>query len=201
MEQFYSSIIQYIDVWGYTAVIIGMAMESACLPVPSELIFAFVGYLVFLGRMDFSTAVVAGVAGGLIGSILAYWLGYYGGRPLVDKYGKYFFLSKRHVETAQRWFDRYGIKAVFFARLLPVVRTFISLPAGFAKVPFTQFVVYTILGSVPWTMLLIYGGMILGENWHAIDAVGHNVSLVIAAGLVLAGIIWIRRHRREGNSN
>ncbi len=199
MEQFYSAVIQYIDVWGYTAVIVGMAMESACLPVPSELIFGFVGYLVFLGRMNFSVAVAAGVAGGLIGSILSYLLGYYGGRPLVDKYGRYFFLSKRHVETAQRWFDRYGIKMTFFGRLLPVVRTFISLPAGFAKVPFVQFVIYTVLGSIPWTIGLIYAGMFLGENWHKIDAFGHNVSLVIGIGLVLAGIVWLRRHREGVN--
>lgn len=201
MEQFYSVITQYIDAWGYTAIVIGMAMESACLPVPSELIFGFVGYLVFLGRMDFATAAAAGVAGGLLGSVLAYGIGHYGGRPFIDAYGKYFFLSKRHVDLAQRWFDRYGIAATFFGRLLPVVRTFISLPAGFAKVPFFKFVFYTILGSVPWTIALIYGGRVLGENWHKLDTVGHNISLLIAACLVIAGILWLKHSREETNPN
>lgn len=201
MEQFYSSVVQYIDIWGYTAIIIGMAMESACLPVPSELIFGFAGYLVFQGRMDFTMSVAAGVAGGLVGSILAYLIGRYGGRPFVEKYGRYFFLSNEHVATAQRWFDRYGIKAVFFARLLPVIRTFISLPAGFAMVPFVQFVVYTVLGSVPWTIVLIYIGMLLGENWHKLDVFGHYASLFVGAVLVIAAVLCWKQHKREVNPN
>lgn len=201
MEQFYSNITQYIDLWGYTAIIIGMAMESACLPVPSELIFAFAGYLVFQGRMDFSLAVAAGVAGGLLGSIAAYFIGCYGGRPLVDKYGKYLFLSRKHIETAQNWFERYGIKATFFGRLLPIVRTFISLPAGFAKVPFVKFVVYTVLGSVPWTIALIYAGKLLGENWHKVDAYGHNASLLVGVAMVLSGILWLKHNKEKANSN
>lgn len=197
MEQFYAWIVQYIDMWGYAAIVVGMAMESACLPVPSELIFAFAGYLVFLGRMDFATAVVAGVVGGLLGSVVSYLAGYYGGRPLVEKYGRYVFLSEQHVSAAQRWFDRYGIKATFFARLLPVVRTFISLPAGFARVPFSKFVLYTILGSIPWTIALIYAGMLLGENWAEIEAMGHNATLIVGVGLVLTGFLWLWRHKGE----
>lgn len=197
MEQFYAWIIQYIDVWGYAAIIVGMAMESACLPVPSELIFGFVGYMVFLGRMDFATAVAAGVTGGLLGSVVSYLAGYYGGRPLVEKYGRYIFLSKRHVVSAQQWFDRYGLKATFFARLLPIVRTFISLPAGFARVPFGKFVLYTILGSIPWTIGLIYAGMFLGENWREIQVVGHNATLLVGIGLVLMGILLLRHKRGE----
>jgi len=197
MEQFYAWIVQYIDIWGYAAIVVGMAMESACLPVPSELIFAFAGYLVFLGRMDFATAVAAGVVGGLLGSVVSYIAGYYGGRPLVEKYGRYVFLSEQHVSAAQRWFDRYGIKATFFARLLPVVRTFISLPAGFARVPFSKFVLYTILGSIPWTMALIYAGMLLGENWAEIEAMGHNATLIVGVGLVFTGFLWLWRHKGE----
>jgi membrane protein DedA with SNARE-associated domain len=197
MEQFFHVIVAYIDLWGYMAIVIGMALESACMPVPSEIIFGFVGYLVYLGRMDFTTAVIAGVVGGLIGSVIAYLVGYYGGQPFVAKYGKYILLSKRHVEMAQKWFDHYGIKAVFYSRLLPVVRTFISLPAGFAKVDFAKFVIYTVLGSVPWTIGLIYAGMLLGENWQLINVVGHKASLVVAAGLVLAGIYYLKRSRTK----
>lgn len=197
MEQFYAWIVQYIYVWGYAAIIVDMAMESACLPVPSELIFGFVGYLVFLGRMDFAAAVIAGVAGGLLGSVVSYLVGYYSGRPLVEKYGRYVFLSGQHISAAQRWFDRYGIKATFFARLLPVVRTFISLPAGFARVPFGKFVLYTVLGSIPWTIALIYAGMLLGENWAEIEAMGHNATLIVGVGLVLTGFLWLRHHKGE----
>lgn len=197
MEQFYAWIIQYINVWGYAAIVVGMAMESACLPVPSELIFGFVGYLVFLGRMEFTPAVTAGVVGGLLGSVVSYLAGYYGGRPFVEKYGRYIFLSRRHIDSAQQWFDRYGLKAVFLARLLPVVRTFISLPAGFAYVPFRKFVFYTVLGSIPWTIGLIYAGMLLGENWPKIEALGHNAALLVGLGLVIMGILWLRRHRGE----
>lgn len=199
MEQFYGWMIHYINIWGYTAILIGMAMESACLPVPSELIFGFAGYLVFLGHLDFATAVAAGVIGGLLGSIVSYFAGYYGGRPLAEKYGRFIFLSRRHIDLAQQWFDRYGIRAVFFARLLPVVRTFISLPAGFARVPFGKFVFYTVLGSIPWTIGLIYAGMLLGENWQEIETMGHNAALIVGISVVLMGILWLRHHRGEMN--
>jgi len=199
VEQFYAWIVQNIELWGYTAIIIGMAMESACLPVPSELIFAFAGYQVFLGRMDFTSAVIAGVVGGLLGSIAAYWVGYFGGQPLVEKYGRYMFISRQQVAKAQRWFDRYGLKAAFWARLLPIVRTFISLPAGFARVPFIKFMVYTICGSVPWTIGLVYAGMFLGESWREVETVGHEATILFGAGLVLLGIMWVKKHRVKGS--
>lgn len=197
MGQFYAAIIGYIDIWGYTAITIGMAMESACMPVPSELIFGFAGYLVFMGKLNFTYTVAAGVIGGLLGSIAAYGAGYYGGRPFIDKYGKYILLSRKHVDLAQKWFDRYGLKATFYSRLLPVVRTFISLPAGFARVDFKKFVFYTVLGSLPWTIALVYGGVLLGENWHKLEDVGHNIALVVAAVLAVVGIMWWRRNRGE----
>lgn len=201
MEQLIHVVIEYIAVWGYFAIVIGMALESACIPVPSELIFGFAGYLVYLGQLDFTTSVIAGVIGGLIGSIVAYLVGYYGGQPLVAKYGRYFLLSQRNVDMAQRWFDRYGLKATFFSRLLPVVRTFISLPAGFAQVNFGKFVIYTLLGSIPWTITLIYAGMLLGENWQVINAIGHQASLVVAAGLIVAAVYYYRKyHVSERNS-
>lgn len=201
MEQLFSSIVQYIDTWGYLAIIAGMALESACLPVPSELIFGFAGYLVFLGKLDFTTTVIAGVAGGLIGSVFAYLVGYHGGLSFIEKYGKYLFLSKRHVTLAQNWFDRYGLKATFFSRLLPIVRTFISLPAGFAKVDFSKFVIYTVLGSVPWTIGLIYAGMILGENWRKVNTIGHNASMIVGVVLIVISLYYIKRNREQGSPN
>lgn len=195
MEQFFQLIIDYIALWGYSAIIIGMALESACIPVPSEIIFGFAGYMVYLGQLDFTMSVIAGVVGGLIGSVIAYMVGFYGGQPFVDTYGKYILLSKHHVDLAQRWFDKYGLKAVFFSRLLPVVRTFISLPAGFAKVDFSKFVIYTLLGSTPWTIALIYAGQLLGENWQIVNTIGHNASVVVV--VCLAGIALYYYYRKR----
>ncbi len=197
MEQFLKIIVDYIAMGGYTAILIGMALESSCIPVPSEIILGFAGYLVYTGRLDFTMVIVAGVAGGLIGSVVAYLAGYYGGRPFVDKYGKYLFLPVHHVDMAQKWFDRYGLKATFYSRLLPVIRTFISLPAGFAKVNFIKFVIFTVLGSIPWTILLVYAGKLLGEKWQIINAIGHKASLAVAIGLVVAGIYYFRKSRTQ----
>lgn len=194
MEQLLHVVIDYIAIWGYAAIAIGMALESACIPVPSELIFGFAGYLVYMGQLDFTMSVIAGVTGGLIGSIVAYLVGYYGGKSLVAKYGRYFLFNHRNADMAQRWFDRYGLKATFFSRLLPVVRTFISLPAGFAQVNFGKFVIYTLLGSIPWTIGLIYTGMVLGENWETLHAVGHQASLVVAAVLIIAAVYYYRKN-------
>ena len=192
MEQLFQGVTNYIQVWGYPAILIGMALESANIPIPSELIFGFAGYLVYLGQLDFNLSIIYGVAGGLLGSAVSYYVGYYGGPPFIYKYGKYVLLSERKVRLAQNWFDRYGLIAVFFARLLPVVRTFISLPAGFAKVNFPKFILYTFLGSVPWTIALIYAGMALGENWHILSAYGHEASL-ITVGIIIAIIIYLIR--------
>jgi len=195
MEQLFQMVIDLIDIWGYPAILVGMALESANIPIPSELIFGFAGYLVFLGRLDFNLAVTAGVVGGLMGSILSYLVGYYGGPTFVARYGRYVFLSEKNVAMAQKWFDRYGLITVLVARLLPVVRTFISLPAGFARVNFVKFVLYTILGSVPWTIALVYIGMLLGENWSTMRTIGHGASLVVAGGLFILAIYYIIRKR------
>lgn len=197
MEQFFQYVIYLIDIWGYPAILIGMALESANVPIPSELIFGFAGYLVFLGRMDFNLAVTFGVVGGLLGSIASYMAGYYGGPPFVARYGRYIFLSQKNVAMSQKWFDRYGLITVLVARLLPVVRTFISLPAGFARVNFIQFIVYTVLGSVPWTIALIYAGTLLGANWEMIRTIGHEASLIVAGGLVMIVIYFFIRKRKD----
>ena len=197
MEQISQAFLNFIDSWGYFAVAILMAMENACIPVPSELILGFAGYLISADRMTFTGAMIAGMVGGMAGSIFAYAVGATGGRKFVDKYGKYFFIKKSHVDLAQRWFDKYGIRAVFFSRMLPVVRTFISLPAGFARVNFKQFLFYTFMGSLPWTALILYAGQLLGDNWEYLLEVGHKFS---AAFIVVSVVIiaWLYlRHRRK----
>ncbi len=198
MEHFSTIFLDFITTWGYLAIGILMALENACIPIPSELILGFAGFLVFDERIGFGGAVAAGIIGGMAGSIITYYIGDWGGRPFVHKYGKYFFMKKSHVDLAQNWFDKYGVKAVFFSRLLPVVRTFISLPAGFAKVNIKKFVIFTFLGSTPWTILIVYIGMVLGKNWRRLLAAGHDFTLITIAAfcLFLAYYFWRRQKRR-----
>ncbi len=196
MEQISQMFLQFIDAYGYIAVAVLMAMENACIPVPSELILGFAGYLIFAERMTFTGAIVAGMLGGMAGSIFAYAVGATGGRKFVDRYGKYFFVKKSHVDLAQRWFDKYGVRAVFFSRMLPVVRTFISLPAGFAHVNFPKFLLFTFAGSLPWTALILYAGILLGENWKYLLEIGHEASIIfIVACVIILAVLYFRKRR------
>lgn len=197
MEQLQQSFLDFISVYGYFAVALLMAMENACIPIPSELILGFAGYLIFADQMTFTGAIIAGMIGGMVGSIFAYLVGSYGGRKFVDKYGKYFLIKKSHVDLAQRWFDRYGIRAVFFSRMLPVVRTFISLPAGFARVNFKAFLFYTFAGSLPWTALILYLGMLFGENWKKLLELGHEASIIVVIAIVAAVGIYLYRRKKK----
>ena len=198
MEQFSSIFLEFIASWGYVAVAILMAAENACIPIPSELILGFAGYLIFADQMTFTGALVAGMVGGMAGSIFAYAVGHYGGRTFVDKYGHYFFVKKSHVDIAQNWFDKYGLKAVFFSRMLPVVRTFISLPAGFAHVDMKKFLTLTFLGSLPWTALILFAGMMLGKSWEIMLKVGHQVSLIfVGVCAVIIAVMYLRYRKRK----
>ena len=197
MEQISQTFLAFIDQYGYVAVALLMAMENACIPIPSELILGFAGYLIFAERMTFTGAMVAGMVGGMLGSIFAYVVGWKGGRPFVDKYGRYFLIKKSHVDLAQQWFDKYGIRAVFFSRMLPVIRTFISLPAGFARVDMIKFLFFTFAGSLPWTALILFAGMMLGENWQYLLELGHEFSMVfIVACVIIIAVLYFRRKGR-----
>jgi membrane protein DedA with SNARE-associated domain len=178
-----------IAVTGYGGITILMAIESACIPLPSELIMPFAGYLVYTGAMKLLWVATAGAIGCNIGSLIAYEIGSYGGRPLVEKYGRWLLLSKHELEWADRFFSKWGYLAVFFGRLLPVVRTFIALPAGVSRMPRGRFHLYTFLGSWPWCLALAWFGMKLGENWRGIGKYFHQFDAVIGV-LILAGIIW-----------
>ena len=164
-----SFIINIISSLGYPGVVILMALESVCVPIPSEIIMPFSGYLVFIERFSLWSVIFWGTIGNLIGSIIAYFIGLYGGRPLIEKYGRYLLISRHDLERAQRWFEKYGAFSIFFSRLLPVVRTFISLPAGIARMPFGKFSLYTFAGSLPWSFILTYIGLLTGENWSNIE--------------------------------
>ena len=174
---------------GYGGIVILMAIESACIPLPSELIMPFAGYLVFEGSMKLFWVATAGAIGCNVGSLVAYEVGYYGGRPLVERYGSWIVLGRNELDWADRFFARWGYLAVFIARLLPVVRTFIALPAGIARMPRLRFHVYTFLGSWPWCFALAWFGMKLGQNWREFGKYLRKFDAVILAALVL-GVVW-----------
>ncbi|MDN5363223.1 MAG: hypothetical protein PWQ91_284 [Eubacteriales bacterium] len=190
-------VVQYIAAMGYWGVGIGMAIESACIPLPSEVILPLGGYLAYRGDITFWGAVMAGTIGGTTGSIIAYAIGYFGGRPLLEKYGRYMFIKQKELELADRWFQRHGEATVFWTRLMPVVRTFISLPAGIARMNFLRFVIYTFLGSLPWSILPVYLGYKMGENWPLIRQWFHKLDYVIIAALVVL-VAWFFYRRRRG---
>src|SRR5437868_323937 len=174
---------------GYGGLVILMAIESACIPLPSELIMPFAGYLVHEGSMKLIWVATAGAIGCNLGSLIAYEIGYYGGRPLVEKYGRWILLSRRELDWADRFFQRWGYLAVFVARLLPVVRTFIALPAGVARMPRGRFHLYTFLGSWPWCFALAWFGMKLGENWRSLGKYFPQFEAGTGPILVIA-IVW-----------
>lgn len=179
---------------GYGGIVILMGIESACIPLPSELIMPFAGYLVFEGTMKLVWVATAGAIGCNVGSLVAYEIGCYGGRPLVERYGRWVLLGRKELDWADRFFTRWGYLAVFVARLLPVVRTFIALPAGIARMPRVRFHVYTFLGSWPWCFALAWLGMKLGENWRSIGKYLHKLDAVILV-LLIVGIVWfVRSH-------
>jgi membrane protein DedA with SNARE-associated domain len=200
MSSLIDSLVQFcthvIGTFGLPGVFALMVLESACIPVPSEAIMLFAGFSVSLHELSFWGAVAAGVAGNLLGSWIAYAVGYYGGRPFVDHWGRYVLLNRHKLEVAHRWFVRYGPLAVFFSRMLPVVRTFISLPAGFARMSFAKFTVYTLLGCIPWVVMLTYVGVKVGDNWEKIQRQLHYLDYVVILAIVVLLVWLVVRWRR-----
>jgi membrane protein DedA with SNARE-associated domain len=194
-----------IGAWGLPGVFFLMLLESACIPIPSEAIMPFAGFAVSEGTLSFVGIVVAGVAGNLVGSWITYAIGYFGGRPFVDRWGKYVLLRPHHLDTAQRWFDRWGAPVVFFGRMIPIVRTFISLPAGFGKMKFWKFTLFTVLGCIPWVAMLAFVGKGLGANWEKIKPYLHYADFLVVVVLVAlvawaVARYWRRTRRTAGTS-
>lgn len=183
-----------IQAMGYPGIALLMALESACIPLPSEITLPFAGYLVAKGVFNLHLAAAAGAIGCLLGSWVAYAVGYFGGRPLLMRYGKYVLVSHHDIELADRWFAKYGDGAVFLGRLLPIVRTFISLPAGIARVPFLKFSAFSLVGSWIWSYALVYAGVKLGEHWERLREAAHSFDTAIAGILVLAVALYVWRH-------
>ena len=189
-----------ISSMGYAGVVLLMAIESAAIPLPSEVIMPFSGYLVHLGRFTLHGSALAGAIGCVLGSLVAYAVAAWGGRAFVHKYGRYVFISRHDLDLAERLFNRYGSPIIFFSRLMPVVRTFISLPAGLARMPLARFTVYTFLGSYPFCYALAYLGFKLGEHWHSLEAQFRKYDLLIGALLVAGAVWWIRRHLKSSSA-
>lgn len=171
-----------------------MAIESCNIPLPSEAILPFAGYLVSKGVMSIHVAAFAGAFGCILGSIPSYYLGYFGGRPFIEKYGKWFLISKHDLEMADKWEQKYGNLAFFICRMLPIVRTFISLPAGILKADIKQFLVFTFVGSLIWSYPLVFVGMKLGEHSEALKAFWHKFDLAIVLVLGVLFVIYLKHH-------
>lgn len=187
-------VIATISSLGYGGIVLLMAIESACIPLPSEIIMPFAGYLVFKGEMQLWAVALAGAVGCVLGSFVAYYAGAWGGRPFVEKYGKYMLVSHHDLAMADHWFQRHGDITIFVGRLLPVIRTFIAFPAGISRMAMGRFVIYTFVGSYIWCWGLAWVGLTLGQNWNTLGVYFHRFDAAIGV-ILLIGVIWyVRRH-------
>lgn len=201
MELVIMSLRQFVEFlissFGYTGVFLAMAIESACIPLPSEIILPFTGYMVFTGHFGFWQATLAATLGNLFGGLAAYYVGVWGGRPFLQRYGRYFLIKERELVWTERLFKHHGEITVFVGRMLPIVRTFISLPAGIARMNPLKMVIYTVSGAFLWCTLLIFIGLKLGENWDSLKPYFHRADLIIGGALVLAFLYVVLKNRKR----
>ena len=203
IETLSNTAIYLIQTFGYWGVFIAMTLESACIPFPSEITMPFAGFVVWQGTTNMTIlgiTLVATVAN-LFGSLIAYCVGSVGGRPLLEKYGKYILISHSKLDLADNWFEKYGYEAVLISRLLPIIRTFISLPAGIAHMDIKKFVIYTFLGSLPWCFALGYLGFLLGPQWELIRNYFHILDIIVGIGIVAFIVYLIYKYKYKTNKN
>lgn len=191
-------IIQLIQATGYFGIFVLMALESALIPIPSEVTMPFSGYLTTTGELNFWIVVIVGTVANLVGSLLAYWLGYVLEETvlltIIRKYGKFVLIDEKEYHRANKWFDKYGDKIVFISRLLPGIRTIISLPAGMFEMNLKKFIVYTTIGCFIWSVFLTYIGVVMGANWNSLEPVYRKFEYVIVAFLII-GALWYVNHK------
>jgi membrane protein DedA with SNARE-associated domain len=197
IHQFIESMLLFFEGLGYWGIMLGLMVEV----IPSEIVLAYGGYLVSDaggGELSFVGAVIFGTIGGTIAQLFLYWIGRYGGRPVLEKYGKYLLIKKSHLDLSEQWFNKYGTGVIFAARFIPVVRHAISIPAGIAKMSHVTFVLYTILAIIPWSIFFIYLGMNLGDNWEQINekAGPYILPFIIGAVIIGIGYIWYVKKRK-----
>lgn len=197
IEFFTHLIISFINQTSYLGIFFLMLAESACIPIPSEIIMPFSGFAVASGNLDFLKVVIAGTLGNLAGSVLAYFVGSLKGYSFLERYGKYFLISKKDLQKSQEFFEKYGQATVFFSRLLPIIRTFISLPAGVAKMNFQKFVLYTSVGSFIWSAFLVFLGIKMGSKWSLILDYFHKFDLLVGVVLMSGIVFYIWSHLKK----
>ena len=197
LEFLATTVIRVIETTGYAGIGFLMALESANIPIPSEIIMPFSGFLVWEEKLNFLWVVFWGAFGNLIGSVISYYIGFFGGRPLLEKYGRFFLVTRHDLEGADRWFQKYGTLTIFVSRVLPVVRTFISFPAGVARMNIWRFSLYTFAGSFIWSLMLTYVGVIMRQNWVTLEGYFRKFDWLIAGILLGLGVWWIVRHIKQ----
>jgi len=200
VEGLINLVTQVISMFGYGGVFLWMTLESACIPIPSEAIMPFAGKAIASGQFNIHALAFDGAAANLFGSVIAYWVGAWGGRPFVQKYGKYILVRHHDVDLADRWFARHGEATVFWTRMMPVIRTFISLPAGISRMNFPKFCIFTFVGALPWCYLLTWAGMKLGEHWKDVSHWLHKADALVLVVLIVLLALWIYRHTRPDAS-
>lgn len=195
MKDFVFTVLTTLTNLGYFGIALGLMIEV----IPSEIVLAYGGYLISLGHISFTGAVIAGTIGGVIAQWFLYWIGYYGGRPFLERYGKYLLIRKSHIEKSEAWFEKYGPGVVFTARFIPVVRQAISIPAGISKMSFLKFTFYTILAAIPWSILFLFLGKQLGQNWQQINEIAkpYTKPVLIAALVLMVAYIFMNMVKRK----
>nr|WP_142354508.1 DedA family protein [Bacillus sp. AFS031507] len=186
MTDFINNILEFLSQLGYFGIALGLMIEI----IPSEIVLGYGGYMISQGHLNFIGAVIAGTIGGTLAQLFLYWAGYYGGRPFLEKYGKYVLIKKNHIDIAEQWFEKYGAGVIFSARFIPVVRHAISIPAGIAKMSATKFTLYTVAAIIPWTILFLYLGKVLGSNWAHIKEYAHPYVMPAIIGAIVLGAIY-----------
>jgi membrane protein DedA with SNARE-associated domain len=189
---------QVVGDLGLPGIFVLMLAESACIPIPSEATMLFAGFNVHRGEYSLFAITAVGSLANLVGSWLAYGVGYFGRIELVERHGHLLHINSRHLRRADRWFERWGAPAVFFTRMLPIIRTFISLPAGVARMPFWRFTVYTLAGCIPWVLMLGFIGVQAGDNWTRWRESLHYVDYAVLAAIAVGVVYLIARRRRRG---
>lgn len=193
MQEFILNVLDLLSSLGYLGIALGLMLEV----IPSEIVLGYGGYMISQGTIGFAGAVIAGTIGGTIAQLFLYWLGYYGGRPVLEKYGKYLLINKHHIDVSEQWFNKYGPGVIFSARFIPVVRHAISIPAGIARMSFVKFTLYTIAAVIPWTIFFLYLGIVLGENWAGIKDVAKPYIIPVAIIALGAGIVYLVAARKK----
>jgi membrane protein DedA with SNARE-associated domain len=193
MHAFIMNVLDWLSSLGYLGIALGLMLEI----IPSEIVLGYGGYMISEGTIGFTGAVVAGTIGGTMAQLFLYWLGYLGGRPMLEKYGKYFLINKHHLEVSEKWFDQYGPGVIFSARLIRVVRHAISIPAGIAGMSAIKFTLYTVAAMIPWTIFFLYLGIVLGENWSGIKDVARPYIIPLSIIALGAGAVYLLAARKK----